>query len=111
MIQPNRDRYVRGQTGVKADLPSMAPVVMGLATCQHDRNAELLVHSQEIRGGITHDGAAEIGDCAFGVIDDFRVKLAQELVDLQKLVVTVRREANGFVGPDQASEAVDVCRG
>ena len=36
------------------------------------------------------------------------MQAAQELVDLQILVVPIRREAHRLVGPDQAAEAVRV---
>ena len=42
--------------------------------------------------------------------DDFRVQAAQELIDLQILVVPIRREAHCLVGADQAAEAVRVGR-
>ena len=84
---------------------------MGLAPGQNDRNAELPVHRQQVGGRVSRDRATELRDGSFGLADDFRVQLAQELVDLQELVVPIGGEAHRLIGPDQAAEAVDVSGG
>ena len=84
---------------------------MSLAARQHDRDIEFLVYREQISRVVAHYRSTEVGNGPLGVGNDFRVKLAQKFVDLQKLVIAVGGKAHRLVGTDQASKTMDICGG
>jgi len=71
---------------------------MALAACQHDGSGELSVDVQQVGRWVAHEGAAQVRDLALRARDHLGMQAAQELVDLEELVVPVRRETSGLAG-------------
>ena len=86
------------------------PDIVGLAAGQHERDAEFVIQPQQVRRRIAHDAPTELDDLRLGLRHDVWMQAAQEAIDLEIAIVTVRREADHLIGAYQAAEAVRIDR-
>ena len=70
----------------------------------------LFIDVQQVSGWIAHDGATQITNGFFCLCHDLEVQSSEELIGFKILVVPIRRESNGLIGPNQAAKSVDVGR-
>ena len=81
------------------------PAACRLAPHHHDGRREFAVDGQKIGCGILFDGASRLFDPRDHVSDDVRVHTPKRPIDLDVAIVAIGREADQFVGAQQAAEA------
>jgi hypothetical protein len=105
LVHPDRHSDVRPQTNVKKDLPTERTCRSRPTTHHHDGCGEFVIDDQKVGRRILFDRTSRLFDPCNYVGDNVRVQTTKRPINFDIAVVPIRREADQFIGPQQAAKA------